>query len=206
MGALDVLSMDRFQPLSAFASIFSGSAVNRKGEGVRAVMVGDLDGSGFLPVELAEVGEPKAGKSRQLRSGDIVVSLRGSSNACAVVEARDIADTPLFATLDLAVVRLHDPDFSSPHYIATWLNLPATQALLTVHRTGTAALRLPLGPLKDLRVPLPDPDRQRQVVALSRLASEERQLRMRLAKLRAEMNHELLRRAAEANSVMKEPA
>lgn len=181
--------------LHSFASIFSGSAVIRGASDSRAVMVGDLDGSGVLPDILTQVGAPPSG-SGALRVGDVVISLRGNANDAAVIEACDLDGPPLFATLDLAVIRLADPESVDPRYIATWLNLPATQTILAESREGSGAKRLPLGPLKGLEVPVPDRQRQQAIVALAREAAEELRLADRIARLRFVVINQCLAEAA----------
>lgn len=182
--------------LEACASIFSGSTVVRGASDSRAVMVGDLDGGGVLPRLLTKVGAPPSGGSGALRACDIVISLRGNANNAAVIEPSDLDGPPLFATLDLAVIRLADPESVSPHYIATYLNLPTTQAILADGREGSAAKRLPLGPLKSLQVPIPDWQRQLAIVSLARAAAEERRLANHLARLRSTLINHCLAEAA----------
>ena len=183
-------------PLTSLARISSGSAVLRGGGDSRAVMVGDLDGSGQLPRTLTRVSAPASGAASALSLDDIVISLRGNSNNAAVVDHDDIAGTPLFATLDLAVIRLNDPESVSPHYVATWLNLPSTQAALAENREGTAAKRLPLGPLKALEIPLPSWERQAAIVSLARDAAEERRIGERILQLRTTLFNACLAEAA----------
>ncbi len=183
-------------PLQACASIFSGSAVVRGSSDSRAVMVGDLDGSGVLPRLLTRVGAPPSGTLGALHTGDVVISLRGNSNNAAVIDPVDLEGAPLFATLDLAVIRLADLESVCPHYLATFLNLPVTQVVLSDSREGSAAKRLPLGPLKSLEVPIPDWPRQLAIVALARAAAEERRLADQLARLRSTLINHCLAEAA----------
>lgn len=179
--------------LESCANIFSGSAVVRGSGDSRAVMVGDLDGSGVLPRMLTKVGAPPSAKPGTLRAGDVVISLRGNANNAAVIDPCDLDGPSLFATLDLAVIRLANPESVSPHYIATFLNLPATQAVLA---EGREAKRLPLGPLKSLQVPIPDWQRQLAIVSLAREAAEERRLADQLARLRSTLINHCLAEAA----------
>ena len=179
--------------LESVCAVCSGAAVIRGLTNARAVKVGDLDGSGVLPRPLTKVGAPPSGDSGALRAGDIVISLRGNANNAAVIHSHDLQGAPLFATLDLAVIRLVDPESVSPHYIATFLNLPATQAVLA---EGREAKRLPLGPLKGLQVPIPDWQRQLAIVSLAREAAEERRLADQLARLRSTLINHCLAEAA----------
>lgn len=188
--------MDSAPNLAQLASVISGVAIERDGAGACAVMVGDLNASGVLPRRLAEVGPPKAGLDARLRAGDIVISLRGNANFCAVVTA-DLADRePVFATLDVAVIRLADECPVIPEYLTTYLNLPSTQLSLSEHRSGTGALRLPLAPLKELQIPVPPKDRQSAIAALNTCATQEQALLAQLSVLRTNLIHELLRHAA----------
>ena len=184
------------KPLDTFASVFSGSAVVRGLSDSRTVMVGDLDGSGILPRGLTKVGAPLSGNSSALRLDDVVISLRGNANNAAAIEERDLDESPLFATLDLAVIRLADPASVNPRYVATWLNLPSTQAILSEDREGSAAKRLPLGPLKRLQVPIPSWQRQLAIVAVARDVAEEQRLTAQIARLRAVLINQCLAEAA----------
>ena len=183
-------------PLDELAHVLSGVATERRGENARVVMVGDLDGTGRLPSDLTKVGPPKNGLDAQLQTGEVVISLRGNSNHCAVVSTAAGDSEPLFATLDLAVIRLRKEVPVDPRYLVSYINLPSTQQDLSGHRSGTAALRLPLGPLKELRIPVPSVERQMSIAALNRCAIEERELTERLSALRTDLINELLRQAA----------
>ncbi|MBV9881508.1 MAG: hypothetical protein JO276_00700 [Sphingomonadaceae bacterium] len=182
--------------LDAVARIFNGSAVTRRAGDSRAVMVGDLNGTGILPYTLTAIGAPPSGSAAALRVGDVVISLRGNVNNAAAIEPCDLDGPPLFATLDLAVIRLTDPESVDPRYIATWLNLPATQTILAESREGSAAKRLPLGPLRQLQVPVPDWQRQQAIIALARESAEERRLADRIARLRSVLLNQCLAEAA----------
>jgi hypothetical protein len=192
--------------LDDIAVVVSGSAVKRGRQDARAVMVGHLDGSGKLPQALPPVGSPATGPESQLQAGDIVMSLRGTTNYAAVVEDEDVREVPLFATLDLAVIGVRDRQRVEPRYIATLLNLPTTQQQLSVHRSGTAALRLPLSPLRELDIPVPSLERQRAIVALADASAVEQQLSRRIAELRLNLINELLRLAAAAEPTHTAPA
>ena len=182
--------------LASVSQIFSGSAVIRGMNDSRAVMVGDLDGSGLLSRQLTFVGAPPSGSASALRLNDVVISLRGNTNFAAIVDHSDISERALFATLDLAVIRLHDPEVVDPSYVATWLNLPSTQAILAESREGTAAKRLSLGPLRAIEIPVPDWRRQRAIVSLAQAAAEERRLSARITMFRTKLLNECLALAA----------
>ena len=95
-------------PLDELALVLSGVATERRGANARVVMVGDLDGTGRLPSHLTKVGPPKNGLDAQLQLGDVVISLRGNSNHCAVVTtaAVGIANMWLAVFADVGVAIL----------------------------------------------------------------------------------------------------
>lgn len=188
--------MDNLIRLNSLAHVGGGVALLRGATGAGAVMVGDLDRAGRFPSRLTTMGPPKSGVEAKLRAGDVVVSLRGNANYGAVVPAEAIQDRLVFATPDLAVIRLIDGAPVTPDYLVSYINLPSTQIGLAGHRSGSAALRLPLGSLRHLLIPVPSADRQAAIVALNACAFEERLLAKRLVDLRADMIDELLRQAA----------
>jgi hypothetical protein len=188
--------------LESISQITSGSTVIRGGRDSHAVMVSDLDGSGKLGASLTLMGAPKSGLVSALRINDVVISLRGNTNFAAVIGEDDLRGLALFATLDLAIIRIGETQTINPDYVVTWLNLPSTQAILAESREGTAAKRLPLGPLKALQIPLPSWQRQSAIVALARDVADERRIASRIAQLRTTLFNACLAQAAMKESAL----
>jgi hypothetical protein len=117
----------------------------------------------------------------EVRLGDVLVTLRGPVNAAAPVIGT--FTKPLFATLELAVLR--PSDLLDAAYLAWFINLPSTQAALASSRTGGAVARLPLPALQALRLSIPPLGVQHQIAAVDGLAREEALLSGRLQELRA---------------------
>ena len=190
--------------LGRIAQIRSGSVFVRVGadaldDSAPYVQAGDLTGPSFHTAELS-LGPPptRAGGDASLRANDIVIGLRGVRNNARVMPDSVEQDGPVFATLDVGVIRIDT--IAEPGFIAWYLNLPSTQIALSEHRSGSAAPRLPLSALKDLEIPLPSLARQRAIVAVADLSAREQQLFQALIEARSRLAEELLRQAAEEGS------
>lgn len=179
------------------AEIRSGSVVPRIGEADAAyVRPGDLS-SGSLsqrPFLIAPRPE-RSFDDALLQADDILVSLRGTTNAAIVVRFEDIGALPLFGTLDIAIIRLRTSAIA-PGYLATILNLPETQMTLGGERSGSAAPRLPLPALGNIDIPVPDRARQDAIVRLAEAAALERTLFKELEETRTRFFNALLAKAA----------
>jgi hypothetical protein len=181
--------------LGIISEIRSGSLHDRDGRDAYYVLVGDISARGLRTESLSEGASPsKSGVAASLSEGDIVVALRGTNNAAATVPHLGIFDRPIFATLDVAIIRT-DRELLPP-YLTWYLNLPETQATLSFDRSGSAAPRLPLSALKALKVPLPSLDRQAMIASAAAEARRERALINQIEQSRQRLYEELLRRAA----------
>ncbi len=154
--------------------------VRAQGEGAlfvtpRAVSCGDIH-----LAQLQAGARPPRSAEAQLIPGDVLVVARGPVNAAAVVDTQ--AEEPMFATLDLAVLR--PGDGVDGGYLAWYINLPSTQQRLAEARTGGAVARLPLPALEALSVRVPPLDIQRGIATLAALGRRENKLAGEIADLR----------------------
>jgi hypothetical protein len=173
---------------------------DRGGTEAYYVLAGDISVSGLRTSRLTNGALPsKSGAVAALAEGDIVMALRGTSNPAAVVPSLNRFDRPIFATLDVAVVRAGDMIVAT--YLAWFLNHPLTQETLSSDRSGSAAPRLPLPALKALAIPLPSIERQIKIAAAAAEAQQERSLIDRIQQSRKRLLDELLRRAADNEPV-----
>ncbi len=182
--------------LETFTEVRSGSLLDRADADAWYILAGSISDGTLHPERFADGGLPEKSKdAASLVDGDVVVSLRGSRNNAAPVDGIQDLDRPVFATLDIAILR--PGQAVRPAYLAWYLNLPATQDSFGVHRSGSAAPRLPLSALKQLDVPLPSLARQDAIVALARDATLESSLLTRIQQSRQRLLNERLRRSAE---------
>ena len=137
--------------LDSISHVSSGVAVDRSGGGALAVMVGNVGTNVLIPAGLGEVGF--AGEDACLKDFDILISLRGKRNGSSVFKIDRFGGCPVYASLDVAVIRLHQPDDMAALALSFWFNLASTQRRLAVHRVGSHAFRLPLPALRKFEVP-----------------------------------------------------
>lgn len=183
--------------LREIASIMSGVAVQEAGNGsAQFVRLSDLSElrCGRIPV-LATGEEPAVARAWAINEGDLLVGARGTStDAC-------LASRPVigaYISLDLYLVR---PDASKvdPGYLAAFLELPATQAVLAGSKQGSGLARLPKEALEKVGVPLPPMPRQRLVAELASCFRGEAELLKRLTELNSILGREALARAIRAS-------
>lgn len=138
--------------------------------------------SGFFENGTLEPGAlpRRSAADAEVRPGDVLVTLRGPVNAAAVL--REELPQPVFATLDLAVLRTSSE--LDPGYLTWFINLPATQTALASLRVSSGIPRLPLAALGSLVVPLSSLGAQRRIAAISDLCREEARITSALIRAR----------------------
>lgn len=186
--------------IGALAEVRSGSLHDRSMDDALYVLASDISLSGLRTSSLALGSLPaKSFTAAALSRGDVLVSLRGFSNPAAVVPCLEGLDRPLFATLDVAVIK---PSAAlASDYLAWFLNRPSTQDLFAGDRSGSTAPRLPLSALKKLDVPLPPVDRQLIIASAAAEGAREAAILSALSLARQSLFHKLLGQAADEGSV-----
>ncbi len=134
--------MEKNCSLDSIALINSGIAVDRSGADALAVVVGDVGAKVFIDTELGEVA--LAGDDAGLKDSDILISLRGKRNGSSVFKAARFEGRPVYASLDVAVIRLRQPDQMNALALSFWFNLESTQRLLSVHRVRQSRVQAPI--------------------------------------------------------------
>lgn len=182
--------------LGDLADIRSGSLLDRAGASALYVLAGSIANATLNVASFADGAAPeKSRETASLRSGDVVVSLRGARNPAAATQDLEALAKPVFATLDVAVIRLESA--LHPEYLTWFLNLPGTQETFATDRSGSAAPRLPLSALRDLSVPVPPLAQQRVIAALAAESDREATLLSQIQQSRQRLLNELLRQLAE---------
>ena len=182
--------------LSNIAGILSGVSVDKMKDGpARFVRLSDLSDlkAGRHPT-LAVGDVPAVARALTIEEGDLIIGARGAStDVCLATNAVIGA----FISLDLYLVR---PDRSkvSPQYLATFLELPDTQAVFAAGKQGSALARLPKDALERTPVPVPPMQSQLLIAGLARSFEEERKLLQRLSDLKFFFGRETVARAIRA--------
>jgi type I restriction enzyme S subunit len=161
--------------------------------GVPMLRTIDLDDIGLSGTKILRVDpdiESRHPRTR-LRGGEVLVSVMGTVGRSAVVPP---AWSSWNVNRALAVVRLGDE--LEPAFFHYWLQSPDTQVRLQTERKGTVQQRVNLRDLRELKVPVPPLDEQRQIVAHLRsqdaLISTHRSELARLERLERGLLHDLL--------------
>lgn len=163
-----------------FERLRSGS-VKKPGDGALFASARAIS-AGYLDEALLEIGAlpVRSATDAQVTVGDVLVVLRGPMNAAAPVTI--IPATPLFATLEVAIVRPRSG--VDAEYLAWLINQPSSQAALTEMRLGGGVERLPLTAIERLPLPTPPLETQRAIAAIGHLAREQAQLTEQITSLR----------------------
>ena len=179
--------------LKELATILSGVSVREtKGGSARFMRLSDLSDikAGRSPA-LATGDAPEVARALTIEDGDLIVGARGAAtDVCVATETVFGA----FISLDLYLVR-PNPTRIDSRYLAAFLDLPATQAVLSGGKQGTGLARLPKDALEQMRVPLPPVRSQRLIGGLAHSFDEESKLLKRLTDLRLCLGRETLARA-----------
>ena len=183
--------------LREIADVVSGVAVKETVDGAsRFVRLSDLSElrAGNKP-KLAFGDAPSVARAFTIDEGDVIIGARGPSTDSYVGDA---SVRGAFVSLDLYLVR---PNRSvvDPHYLAAFLDLPATQVALAASKQGSGLARLPKEALERIEVPLPPKHRQRLIAGLSNAFRAENELLRRLLTLNETMGRETIARAIEAS-------
>lgn len=183
----DVLALENISIILSGVS-FSGV----RGGPARFLRVSDLSEirDGRRPEMIA--GEaPAVARASAIEPGDILVGARGSTtDVCVANEAVFGA----YISVDLYLVR-PDPALVDTPYLATFLQLAATQTQLAGGKQGTSLARLPKPVLAALEIPLPNLGTQLSIGRLALAGAQEKRLVGAIATLKTKLVGETIARA-----------
>lgn len=161
---------------------------------VAVVQMKDIDDANLLRVPHAvrvDLGDLK--QHHLIREGDLVFRSRGRTNSVALVSA-DVGTAVLAAPMLL--IR---PIDVLPAYLFWYINLPATQAVLTAQAEGTSVRMISKATLEALELPVPSRRKQQLIVEAADLAMIEQQLLDRIRQERKRLADGVLLRYASSN-------
>jgi len=166
---------------------------------ISVIQMKDIDDTNLLHSEdLIRIRMPELKKeSHIIQREDLLFRSRGLTNTTSLVTI-DLQHTVLAAPM--MVIRAKK-DIVLPTYLHWFLNLPTTQAVLAKQAEGTSVRMISKATLDVLEIPVPSLARQKEIVELINLASEEERLTQELLKQRKRfIEGFLLRRAFENQS------
>lgn len=191
--------------LKEISDIYSGLAVQEGSPGLaRFVRLSDLSSLRLgRELSLASGELPAVARALPIECGDLIVGARGATTDIC------LAGDPVlgaFISLDLYLVRPNKSKVD-PGYLATFLDLPATQAVFSSSKQGSGLARLPKEALDSLTIPLPPMPKQRLIAELAQSFRDEAWLLQQLVALKSILGREALARAiraADANPDLQE--
>lgn len=131
-----------------------------------------------------------------LRSGDVIVTARGTLLRCAIVSDTHAGVLP---TSNLIVVRPR-AEFIMPELVLAALRHPGTQKALSNEVAGVAVPTLRVPSVARVRVVVPALDEQRDLARLVALGEAQYQSALLAARLRRELASEIVMRMMEPRS------
>lgn len=182
--------------LKKISGIYSGVAVREsQGGSARFMRLSDLSEikHGRQP-KLATGELPGVARALTIGVGDLIIGARGALTDVCVA-----TDTVLgaFVSLDLYLLRPNRLKVDS-QFLATFLELPATQAMFASSKQGSGLARLPKEALEKMEIPVPSMHQQRLIAELAQSFRDEAELLLRLSDLNATFSREVLTRAIRA--------
>lgn len=128
-----------------------------------------------------------------LQQGDLLFAAKGTSNFCVKYPAEignAVASSAFF------VLKIKGSNVL-PDFLAWYLNLPDTLALLRSQAVGTATPSITKSMLEELSLNLPDIQTQKKIVEFSQLQKRESELFSEISQKRILLNNALLKQKIE---------
>lgn len=117
-----------------------------------------------------------------LKSGDLIISKNGAPFKVAVAEV--LNDDIILANGNLYIVRL-DEDIVDPYFVAAFLSSEDGKEILERYVVGTTIPSLPLKNLKEIQIPVPPMEQQKEIAARYQASLDEIEvLKIKLDKAR----------------------
>lgn len=186
--------------LAELAEVITGSSPDRRvsRDAVPFIQIKDLDPG---KRDLVAGARPTAKRAVAAETGDILLAARGGQAVIAGDATGDGLEGA-YPTLDVYLIRPDRKQLDSA-YLAAWLTFQPIRNSLQASTTGALIPRIPIGSLKDLAIPLPSLEHQRQIGALFHLAHQEAAL---LEQLATHTAHLRSRQLAAAFATLESPS
>ena len=188
--------------LREISTILSGISVREIERGsARFMRLSDLSDikAGRSP-SLAVGDTPAVARALTIEEGDLIVGARGvATDVCIASDSVFGA----FVSLDLYLVRPNRA-LVNPQYLAAFLELPVTQALLSGGKQGTGLARLAKEALEKTVVPLPSMRQQRLIAGLAQCFERQGRILKQLSDFNSLLGREAVTRAIHTENTQRE--
>jgi len=161
---------------------------NLNGE-VEVIQMKDLDADCVISDRLVRINDDLIKPKHLLQPGQLILLAKGkATRACLIGNTnRKLVISSAFFSL-----KVKNPERVTPAYLQWYLNLPPAEQYFRAHATGTSMFSLPMSVLKNLDIPLPPLELQKQVLEVVRMRLEEKRTQRELEEKRDEYIRELL--------------
>lgn len=113
------------------------------------------------------------------RLGDVIIKVAAPNPALCIAREEDCG---LLVSSYFAIIRCREPGLCIPEYLNAYLNSPAFAEAAGRFRICSTVQSLKLSTLRELEIPLPNPERQRSIAEFFALSNvEQKQLQSLLA-------------------------
>ena len=146
---------------------------------------------------LPSIAFPGVTSKLALVAGDVLFRPRGVSTQAIYVES---VQAPCIFAAPLVSMRVNDPQQLDSWYLHWVLNSPQIQRDINAQARGTMIRMVSLQSLRDIAIPVPAIQVQRQIVEVARLQREERALSAKLVEKTQLYAEQVLWAAAQAAS------
>lgn len=127
-----------------------------------------------------------------LKDGDVLFAAKGTKNFAAVFENHN---EPSVASTSFFVIRPTDKKLL-PQYLAWYLNSHSIQSLLKGQAIGTSIPSISKQVLENLEIALPDIEKQKAILHITKLRDKEKSLKQEIETLREKQVQAMLLEAA----------
>lgn len=182
--------------LRDIASVRSGIYLKElpKGDAVY-LQIKDFDGLKLADNQLKQTVILSDASNHLLREGDLLFAAKGTSNFC-VKYPLEIGNA--VASSAFFVIKINSNKVL-PDFIAWFLNLPNTLALLRSRSVGSSIPSITKGMLEELSLNLPDIQTQKKIVEFNKLQIRETELFSAISQNRTLLNNALLKQIIKIN-------
>jgi len=115
-----------------------------------------------------------------LKTGDILLAVKGSNNFAVSYKGRVKA----VASSTFIVIRLKDQTTVLPDFLVWYLNHSQTQLFFKDKAKGSGIPSISISAIEEMELSVPDIEKQRTILNLSKLRIREKQIRQQLTILR----------------------
>jgi restriction endonuclease S subunit len=167
--------------LGNIASISTGVFAKPVADGeIVYLQVRHFDENGSLTSELhPDLMANDVSEKHLLKPGDVLFAAKGSKNFASVYEEqypKSVASTSFF------VIRLLESKVL-PEYFAWFMNSPKTQLFLKSSAIGSSIASISKAVLEKLEISVPNIQTQRVILEITRLRSQEKEIRQKIESL-----------------------